>query len=353
MDNIDELFRRRQEKANKLLSDSEDIDRMESYGDLAGLAQALSNMSSSAGRSKAINPGTFGIPAQTMQQAYAQRAAKQRLGEDMLLEDLKLSPIVKQQQRAERVRMLPVSDTDRGLINSYLGQFDETLSIPVGMTYGDIEDNPYLSTVLGQIKPERKGMDPMDLFNMQFRQKEFDLKKQELAANRALKEEEAKKPSAQELAKKMKKEEELTKAGELTNYLTSSIDELTGLINQYGTSEQTNQAIDARMQALASDLRLEMKELKNLGVLNGPDLAILQEQIPPVGGFAGLASNKTRALAKLKEARALIQKKYQLKIQGISGTNTPTFPRTLRKGSQEVTVSNEAELREAQQEGWQ
>lgn len=246
-------------------------------------------------------------------------------------------------------RKRPISDIDRQFLNKRLRDAGINKELPPDYTYGDVEDNIFFKQFQDKMKGEPE-LTP-------YQKKSLELRERAIEAGRETKKESVKESIAKEERQiQRKQDQEINKAEEIGIYLTESIDNLSSMLEKYGTSEITNPAIDAEMKALAGDIRLEMKELKNLGVLNGPDLAILMEQIPDVGGVSGIFTFSSAAKAKLRQAKEQIQRKIRVKreVYGGNETKAPTgFPRTIRKGNQQATVSNQQELEEARAEGWQ
>ena len=278
-----------------------------------------------------------------------------RIGKASVKDEIARAQEIRFQQKLKQ----PMSDVDRNIVNKYLERLGLSQQFPPGSTYGQVNDNEYLRHLL-------KDMKALQLSSTLSPRQEQQMRVTEQREARAQREQQRKieREKKEDLRKEQepikKAKEELRESEEVSRYLVESIDKLSGMLETYGTSEITNPAIDAQMQALAGDIRLEMKELKNLGVLNGPDLQILQEQIPDLGGVSGFLSIPSRARAKLKQAKEQIERKMKIKrdlvqdmSSGGSGKTTQKFPRIIRKGNQQATVSNEQELKEAQAEGWQ
>lgn len=81
--------------------------------------------------------------------------------------------------------------------------------------------------------------------------------------------------------------------------------------------------VKAKMQSITKDIQLELKELVNLGVLNGPDLVILQGQIPdPTGlgvnierGLAGIIGGGDPIQAKFDTFQGNLQRKLDANLE--------------------------------------
>lgn len=65
--------------------------------------------------------------------------------------------------------------------------------------------------------------------------------------------------------------------------IAKNIARLDELYQKHGTQMVGNAA--AEMEGISTDIQLNLKELQNLGVLNGPDLALLQKQVPEPTSF--------------------------------------------------------------------
>jgi hypothetical protein len=65
------------------------------------------------------------------------------------------------------------------------------------------------------------------------------------------------------------------------------------------------------MSVTANDLRLQLKELNKLGVLNGPDLALMLQQIPDTEGIGQLFTRKSTTDAQLQQVLENINRKIE------------------------------------------
>jgi hypothetical protein len=110
-----------------------------------------------------------------------------------------------------------------------------------------------------------------------------------------------------EAAIKASDAEKLRKAAATQETIDAQLNELRDLQSKYGNFETGPNG--ERMLALSSSIQLKLKELENLGVLNGPDLSILQKQIPDVGGWSGLnpTNRNDNTAAKLEQAQKMIR----------------------------------------------
>lgn len=101
--------------------------------------------------------------------------------------------------------------------------------------------------------------------------------------------------------------------------LEGALDQYSGLVDQYGsvTGDRNLNPLDfgnfggkridaAELEAAHTNVLIQMKELFNLGVLNGPDLSIIERSIPPPTGLPSLGSTKESMKAKLGVAQDYI-----------------------------------------------
>lgn len=134
------------------------LDTAAGYRDLGSLAAALSGAVRGAGSVGGKLPDDFGFPqiardlgnSRTMD--LQNRMALRKQQENDMLEAIKNSGIAQQAKLAAERRAKPISDRDRAIatkrLRDALGdpKFQE---LPAEMTYGDIEDEPFLADILG------------------------------------------------------------------------------------------------------------------------------------------------------------------------------------------------------------
>jgi hypothetical protein len=94
----------------------------------------------------------------------------------------------------------------------------------------------------------------------------------------------------------------------IQNNLKRGIQDLKTMIQKNGSFEYGG-ADGATMASIANDLRLQAKELYNLGVLNGPDLGILLKQIPDTDSMSAMFTRDGTAQAQLDAALNALQSK--------------------------------------------
>lgn len=131
------------------------------------------------------------------------------------------------------------------------------------------------------------------------------------------------------------------------------VDELLPLVNTYGIEKLPGET-KAKMKSKMRELQLAMKEYANLGVLNGPDMMILADQIgDPTSGiwYPGRVGG---ILETLKEVKDSAGRGIDLTARSMGYSNEATpFPRSVRHpDGRQAQVSNEKELREANAEGF-
>lgn len=150
----------------------------------------------------------------------------------------------------------------------------------------------------------------------------------------------------------------LKEASELKSKLDSQVSELIALRKAKG-AEVMNRDVVARAKQLSNDLLLTKKNLESLGVLSQSDKDIVNEIIPSDPTefkFAQLAGQDP-ILTKLenfkKDTDNDFSGRLKTRLSDPSSVGSGQFPRQVRKGNQTATVSNEAELKEAQAEGFQ
>lgn len=101
------------------------------------------------------------------------------------------------------------------------------------------------------------------------------------------------------------------------NSLKSSIDQMKDYTDKYGTYEAYGEG-SAKMKSLHTSMLMELKNLHELGVLNGPDLAILSSQLlDPSSKWSLLTRSKTKK-AGLDQLLSDLQNKLKSKT-GASG----------------------------------
>jgi hypothetical protein len=146
-----------------------------------------------------------------------------------------------------------------------------------------------------------------------------------------------------------------------TKNASDVIDALSARIAADGT-EILPTGAKREIDLLQTNLLMQMKELEKLGVLNGPDLTLMLKE---VGDATSVKENLLPGAGKqivtnLKNLKGLLSQKLQNAVsargyiqEGTPGKGSGSFPRTVRKGTQSATVSNEKELQEAIAEGFQ
>lgn len=76
------------------------------------------------------------------------------------------------------------------------------------------------------------------------------------------------------------------------NNINGNLDALEMLFNQAGTEQLPTQS-KALMDGLVNAIGMDLKEMQNLGVLNGQDWVLLKQQMPDVTGFGVPRTNET------------------------------------------------------------
>lgn len=123
---------------------------------------------------------------------------------------------------------------------------------------------------------------------------------------------------------------EAIKADTAFKSLSSALDKYEGLVSQGGLSVMPGQERDAIGQAV-TDIRLQMKELYNLGVLNGPDLSLMEGMLfdPRLQGDTGdigkMFGGDTgeRAKASVRGLKEILQRVRDNKVNMMQGGGVP------------------------------
>jgi len=142
----------------------ENLDSASESRDLGSLAAALSGAVRGAGSVRGKLPEDQGFSqiakdlgdSRTMD--MQNRMALRKDQESGMLEAIKNTGIAQQAKAKAERRVKLVSDVDRQIASRRIKQFDPNLpDLPEGMTYGELEENPFLSEVLG-INNDTSGM---------------------------------------------------------------------------------------------------------------------------------------------------------------------------------------------------
>lgn len=99
----------------------------------------------------------------------------------------------------------------------------------------------------------------------------------------------------------------------------------------------------AGMAATANDLRLQAKELYNLGVLNGPDLQLMLKQIPDTESLGSMFTRDSTARAQLKSTKEAMKRKIEesMKAKGYSAKSAAPAakPQTVTQNGHTYTLN--------------
>lgn len=146
--------------------------------------------------------------------------------------------------------------------------------------------------------------------------------------------------------------------------LNDSIQMLQDTIDKYGTFELTGPQ-EEDMKRLVDTIATDMAKLADPNSVARPaEVELWKRNLAKVGGLQGLGMTNQTAKDILESFKGEVEKRRQhaYKVRGVSPDNEPTtkmgkednnFPRQVRKAGKVATVSNAAELKEAQEEGWQ
>lgn len=99
--------------------------------------------------------------------------------------------------------------------------------------------------------------------------------------------------------------EDLRAQKNTVDLMNTTIDKLDEAIGKYGTAVLPGEE-NALMGSLVTDLQLRAKEFQKLGVLNGPDLALMMKQFGDPTSLRGKALGPKALQLKLKQMKALI-----------------------------------------------
>lgn len=153
---------------------------------------------------------------------------------------------------------------------------------------------------------------------------------------------------------------QLKSAAETKAKFDSQLQELINLRKDKGVEYLDRNAV-ARAKQLSRDLLLGYKDLAKLGVLSQSDENILNDIIPadPLG--QDWAPGQDPTLHKLEKFQGDVTRDFDSRLdQRLRDPNNQKrqkqqqkFPMQVKKGNQVATVSNEQELKEAREEGFQ
>lgn len=150
------------------------------------------------------------------------------------------------------------------------------------------------------------------------------------------------------------------KATASAEQLKGKLNRLRDLVKDVGAFELGGQR-GQEMESLATEIQLLSKneEMYNLGVLTGPDMALLTKITADPASMASFFTwDSTRQkqidtqLKSIEDKLAASAKSMGYQRGGMTAGNESTFPKQLRKDGKVVTVSNQNEMDEAQNEGW-
>jgi hypothetical protein len=146
---------------------------------------------------------------------------------------------------------------------------------------------------------------------------------------------------------------ELKKAFVTKQDLDSKLKELIALRKTHGGEVFDREAV-ARGKQLSKELLLKYKDLAKLGVLSESDMSIIEEIIPADPLQFDLIPGQEPTMEKLTNLQNDVNNLFESEVEARlePGTRVTQFPMTVTKDGMTATVSNEAELSEAQSEGW-
>jgi hypothetical protein len=140
------------------------LDSASGMRDLGSLAAALSGAVRGAGSVAGKLPNDFGFDQVARDMGNSRsvdlqnRMALRKQQENDMLEAVKNTGIAMQAKLKAERRVKPISDMDRQIANKRLKQFDPNVpDLPPEMTYGDLEEEPFLAQILG-IDNDTSGM---------------------------------------------------------------------------------------------------------------------------------------------------------------------------------------------------
>lgn len=272
----------------------------------ANVLQALEGLVRAKGQvygGQGVNGGFYdGLRTQAMQQVRdAEQTRKERMGQVLQQGELarqtdsdRKADVTWNQQQADRAQkqkllsdsMDPNSDRSKKLREIYRGMFPDAAKRMDGfdsLAEADLKENFF---------------EPLKL------RETIDARREEVRQRSLDRDAAARERGALKAAEKAKKEEEYqssvkvgdaevqegfrpqAKDAETVRKAKASFDainrQLATLDGLYENAGGTNYVGDtaATQEAIVTDIQLQLKELQNLGVLNGPDLALLMKQVP-------------------------------------------------------------------------
>ncbi len=110
----------------------------------------------------------------------------------------------------------------------------------------------------------------------------------------------------------------------------SNMGRMIELVKKHGSTELMGKA-SGEMKSLASDMKLQLKDVAKLGVLSASDLALMEAQIIDPSAFGSMGTSTPTALTQLETTRANARKKFDSSMasRGYSaagGQETPKAP---------------------------
>jgi hypothetical protein len=173
-----------------------------------------------------------------------------------------------------------------------------------------------------------------------YRGKMLALKEKEIGAKAGKKEEDLAQlnvPGYERTGEVMQSPDEAKKTRDaigISNNIKGGLDTLKNQMEKYGNFELGGQG-GTEMAVTAGDLRLQLKELNNLGVLSGPDYQLMLEQIPDTQSFNALMTRPDVAKAQLNQVISNIDRKVQnsMAAKGYRAKAAPTTPPTTAMGA--------------------
>jgi len=372
---------------------------------MAALAKALSNMSSSAGTYQGKSPSNMGFENIVddfdagIQRDLSNRLAMEARGDKMLLENIGLRAAQRkaEEEAKEKKRLLdmenkPLAEYDRIIAEKAVQQIMPDYKLPENLTYGELRQSELLSPLakrmgssldntveLLRLDLQEQGLNQraqqqqkeLEQRDRQFQQKLEADEKARQAQTKKEQQRQQQKLEAEDRASKKKDLEILKKAEADAAKLLPILDELEQLTQKYGYSEISKPEINTKMKTLSSQALLLLKDENGLGVLNVGDRPILEDILgsygDPAASIKGTIQdfNLKGAKARLdfirqqtkkgiEDKRKILGEELSAKVPKVSEQRSaPKFPMRIRKGGNFTTVENEQELKEAQAEGWQ
>lgn len=160
--------------------------------------------------------------------------------------------------------------------------------------------------------------------------------------------------SERKVAGQQKQQQAMNEVNDRYTNIKDSINNLRGIVNQYGTQElfgPENKIMDQQITAIATDMA---KLVDPASVARESEVAAFKKMLFEPG-FWQRESSVQGVLSSFED---LVDKRLEnaYKIRGLERPQTipksGSFPRQVRKGNQVATVSNEQELQEAMSEGF-